>query len=77
MEKFIASFEKNTTEEVRIALTEFKGHDLVMARVYAMPNAASDRVPTRKGLTVNVSLLPDLISALQEAEVEARAAGLL
>ena len=77
MENLITTFEKNTTEEVRIALTEFKGHDLVVARVYAMPNAASDRVPTRKGLTLNVRLLPTLIEGLQEAEAEARAKGLL
>lgn len=77
MERHIRSFEKNKTEEVRVELTEYQGHDLVSARVYATRDATGERVPTKKGLTLSIQKLPDLISALQEAEREARAAGLL
>ena len=77
MEKHIATFAKNKAEEVRIDLTEYQGHDLVSARVWAPSDGTGVKVPTRKGLTLNVRLLPDLIEALQEAEREARAAGLL
>lgn len=77
MEKLIAAFDKNTSEEVRVELSNFKGHDLVGVRVYAMSNASGDQVPTRKGLTLNVRLLPTLIEGLQAAETEASAAGLL
>ena len=77
MEKHITTFEKNKSEEVRIELNEFNGHDLVAARVYATTKADGTRVPTRKGITLNVRLLPELIEGLQAAEVEARAAGLL
>ena len=77
MEKHITTFEKNKSEEVRVELSEFNGHDLVAARIYATSRADGTRVPTRKGLTLNVRLLPELIEGLQAAEVEARAAGLL
>ena len=77
MEKHITCFEKNAAEEVRIELSEFNGYDLVSARVYATAGADGSRVPTRKGLTLNVRLLPVLIEGLQAAETEARAAGLL
>ena len=77
MEKHITTFEKNKFEEVRVELSEFNGHDLVAARIYATSRADGTRVPTRKGLTLNVKLLPALIEGLQAAEVEARAAGLL
>ena len=77
MEKHITTFEKNKSEEVRVELSEFNGHDLVAARIYATSRADGTRVPTRKGLTLNVKLLPALIEGLQAAEVEARAAGLL
>ena len=34
-------------------------------------------LPGRNGLTLKVELLPELVSALREAETEARSAGLL
>lgn len=77
MEKLISTFDKNRSEEVRIELSEYQGHDLVSARVYAPAGASGARVPTRKGLTVGVRLLPALIAGLRQAEHEARAAGLL
>ena len=77
MEATIAVVSKNQIEEVRVTLGEFQGHDLVSARVYATRDASGERVPTKKGLTLSIQKLPDLIEALQEAEREARAAGLL
>ena len=77
MERHIATFSKNKVEEIRIDLTEYQGHDLISARVWAPSQGTGVKVPTKKGLTLNVRLLPDLIEALQEAEREARAAGLL
>lgn len=78
MEKTVAKIQKNAREEVRVGLCEFKGHDLFTVRVFAdVADVTGDRVPTRKGLTANVRLLPDLVRALVAAEAEARAAGLL
>lgn len=57
----------------------FKGHHYIDVRTYCDPYAdeGRDRLPTKKGVTLAVSKLPDLISALQQAKSEARAAGLL
>lgn len=76
MDELIATIPKNKLEEVRVGIDEFKGHDLVSMRVWADPYGGDERVPTKKGLSVRVQLLPDLITALQEAEKEARAAGM-
>ena len=45
MEKNIATIEKTRTDEARIELTGYRGHDLVAVGVSAMTNAADDRVP--------------------------------
>ena len=76
MKATIATIPKNKLEEVRVELDEYKGHDLVSLRVWADPYAGDERVPTKRGLNVNVRLLPELIAALQEAEAAAREAGL-
>ena len=44
-------------------------------RVYATPGAGGDRVPTKKGVAVNVKIPPKLISVLQDADREARVVG--
>lgn len=79
MKTEIATIEKNKAEELRIALTEYKGHNCVDVRIFAEPYAdeGQGRVPTKKGVTLAVTKLPVLISALQQAENEARAASLL
>ena len=74
----IAILRKNTTSEIRIALSQFNGHDLINIRVWAEPhNGGAERIPTKAGIAAKVTLLPELIAALQKAEAEARSAGLL
>jgi hypothetical protein len=75
----ITTIEKNRTEELRVALKEYKGHRYADIRTYCDPYAdeGQGRVPTRKGVTLSLTKLPKLIAALQQAESEARAAGLL
>jgi len=68
--------QKNQRENVRIALTSFKGHQLVDARVYAARDDGEPG-PTKAGLTVRLDRLPALIEALQQAEAEARRRGML
>ena len=79
MESDIATIEKNRTEELRVALKEYKGHDYVDVRTYVEPYAdeGQDRIPTKRGVTLKPEDLAELIAALQEAEKQARAAGLL
>jgi len=73
----IAAIQKNASEEIRVCLQHFKGHDLCDIRVFGMFTTGKVFMPTGKGVAVNVMLLPDLIHALQEAERKAREMGLL
>ena len=75
----VAVVSKNTREEIRVTLSKFKGIDLIDARVFASQkgDCEGDRVATKKGIAVKVAKLPELIAALQKAEVEARTRGLL
>ena len=72
----VATIAKNRLEELRISLTEFRGHDLVDIRVFALPYAGRGRgkemVATKKGLALNVAKLSALIAALQTAERQAQ-----
>ena len=72
------SIRKNAAEEIRIELTEFNGHQLINIRVWTDPrNGGSERIPTKAGIACRVALLPEIIEALQQAEAQARARGLL
>ena len=77
MNKDIATIKKNSIDEIRVGLSEFKGHNLINIRVYTEIENGKDMVPTKKGLTCNIRLLPELITALREAEKEAQSGGLL
>jgi hypothetical protein len=78
MEKSIAIVEKNAIEEVHVDLSEFHGHDLIDIRIWANYDSADKpKRPTKKGVTLALTKLPELIAALQWAESEARAAALL
>ena len=77
MEKLVETIRKNASEEIRISLSEWEGHDLVNIRVWMTPYEGGERRPTKKGIACKVALLPEIIAALQAAESEARKAGLL
>lgn len=68
MDKLIAIFPKNKFEEVRVQIKEFKGYDLLDLRVYTAPKEGEEKVPTGKGLSINVSHFEELKKALLEAE---------
>lgn len=66
--------------DVRVALDEFHGVDLIDVRVWADFKAGPAgvvRAPTKKGVALNVRSLPELIQALQKAQEEAQRRGLL
>ena len=61
-----------------MALSEYRGHDLVNLRIWAnYDSAGSEKRPTKKGFALRIERLPELIAVLKKAEAEARAAGLL
>ena len=68
MDKLVASFQKNKFEEVRVQIKEFKGYDLLDIRVYTTLKETDDKIPTGKGLSINVSHFLDLKKAILEAE---------
>ena len=80
MEKTIATISKNQREEIRIALSEFGSngttHEMISARVF-YDAGNGEMKPGKNGLNVPTRLLPALVAALRQAEVEARAAGLI
>ena len=77
-ETVIATVKKNALEELRVVLSEYRGHDLVNVRIWASYDSAdADKRPTKKGFALRIGLLPELIASLKKAEAEARAAGLL
>lgn len=77
MDKLVAQIPKNAREAIRIELNEYKGKQLASIRVWADKGDGSPAIATPKGLTVSIALLPRINAALTEAELEARAAGLL
>ena len=79
MEKQIRTIKTSRFRELRVGISEFKGHDMVQVRQWVTPYQGDDseRIPTKNGVSFNVRDLPEVIAALQEAEQEARAAGLL
>lgn len=70
MDKIVHQFVKNATEEVRVSLTEFKGHKLIDLRIYFEPEDGGERRPTKKGITFDVGLYPELKRALLKLEKE-------
>lgn len=68
MDQLITSFPKNKFEEIRVSIKEFKGYDLFDIRVYASTKDGEDKVPTGKGISVNVSHFLELKKAFLEAE---------
>ncbi len=67
----VAVIPKNTKEEVRIALSSFKGRNLIDVRTYAVWGDDPAPRPTRNGVSLSVDRLPDLIAALQSAAATA------
>lgn len=68
----VATLDKNQRERVRVALDEHMGHRLIDLRV-CVPLTAHDGTytPSKKGVSLNVRLIPTLRVALSLAEAEA------
>lgn len=69
----IATIPKNSREELRVSLSEFKGHNLLQLRAWVIESG----VPTKNGFGIQAALIPKLRKALHEAELKARELGWL
>jgi len=77
MNKLVACFPKNKFEEVRVQVKEFKGYDLLDIRVYTSLKDSDEKIPTGKGLSINVSHFFELKKGILEAETVLKENGLL
>jgi Transcriptional Coactivator p15 (PC4) len=68
MDQTVCIFPKNKFQEIHIGIREFKSNDLVDIRIWTVSQGADQMVPTAKGVTINVQLLPQLLKALQDTE---------
>lgn len=57
-------FPKNSRETIRVAPTRFQGHDLVDIRIFAPDRETRELMPTKKGISLNVDTIPELIDVL-------------
>ena len=68
MDQTFAVFSKNKFQEIHVGIREFKGNDLVDIRIWTIAQGVDQMVPTAKGVTINVQLLPQLLKALDDAD---------
>jgi hypothetical protein len=63
----ISEFQKNKMEDFKLSLTEYQGHILLDFRIYFKDKQGESK-PTKKGITLNVKLFPELKEAITAAE---------
>ena len=68
MDKTVTVFKKNKFQEIRVGVREFKGNDLIDIRTWTMTQGSEEMVPTAKGVSLNINLLPDLKKSIDEVE---------
>jgi Transcriptional Coactivator p15 (PC4) len=74
----IATVTKNSREEIRVSLKEYKGTRFLDLRIFVTANDGSEaRHPTAKGVAVNPARIDELMDALAQARAEALRLGLL
>jgi hypothetical protein len=58
---------KNKREKVRVGPSMYGGYELIDIRIYAPVQGSAEMVPTKKGVTINVDAIPEVIVALEWA----------
>ncbi|MFI5332157.1 MAG: transcriptional coactivator p15/PC4 family protein [Desulfobaccales bacterium] len=77
MSEVISQITKNAREVVFLSLSEFKGRRLIDIRVHVPGDQEGDWVPTRKGVSLAVSLYPAFKQGLAQLEQALIQKGLL
>ena len=77
MNETVATFNKNKFEEIRIGVKEYKGFDLIDLRVWVDSKDAGGKVPTAKGLSLNVELFAEFKKSILALEVTLKKNNLL
>lgn len=71
----VAELVKNSRETLKVSLSRYHGHGLADVRTYAPVTGVDLLCPTKKGVSIRVEMLDDLIAALGKAKAEAVALG--
>lgn len=71
----VAELVKNSREVLKVTLTRYHGHALADVRTYAPVPGIEPLCPTKKGVTIRVEMLDEMIAALGKAKAEALALG--
>lgn len=73
----IATIAKNANEQIRVTLSEYKGRLLLGMRIWWHSVESNEWHPSKKGFACSIERLPELVTALREAERRVRDQGLL
>lgn len=65
MNKIIGALDKSDNAEVRVSTSTWKGRSVIDIRLWYRPGGAVEYVPSRKGLTMDIHRLPELIALLE------------
>lgn len=68
MDLIVARFPKNKYEEVRVQIKEYRGKDLLDIRIWTDIKGVDEKIPTTKGVTMNISHFYDLKKAILDLE---------
>lgn len=74
--EIVATFEKNSREEVRVSVGDFRGRKIINIRVYYR-SESTQWLPGKQGLAVSVDRYRDLAEAILKLGEKLRADGLL
>lgn len=66
MNKIIDKIEKNSIEELRVTLQEWKSQVYCDIRIFVKDKDGGDK-PTVKGITINIDILSELRKAIDKA----------
>jgi len=65
MNKVIGAINKSDAAEVRVSTTKFKGRPVVDIRVWFKPDGVDELIPSRKGITLDLTKVSDLVNILE------------
>ena len=71
MEKQIGEIKKTPSVNLKVRLTEFKGRNFLDVRDFFRSKSATMDGPTKKGITLDIKMIPQLVSLLEIVETEA------
>ncbi len=69
MRKLIGTIPKNTVEQIRVGIEEYKGYQLLDIRVYFIADDDEPH-PTKKGISINLELFDEFYDLVKKAAKE-------